>query len=281
MPILSISTDQPMQVGNFPRIIRIYTTDSFSAVTTAGYLNNTETQGFSYYPSDIIAMTYNTINSAFFTLSISGGIITLVPNSTNVILPVNENHIACFADTEGTFTDDVATAINGGNIQAGLSGTAGTVASFPSTASKGSLKLAAVANTGNTNTTISNAAMGQASTISIPDPAKATANFAITPNALVNGNLVIASGTQGLLADAGARIISGTTAAWGGGGGSNVFTVPGLGAGSVGSPVIRSSGNQAYISSAIPNTNTLTVTFNTDPGAGTQLDYIYTTFSLS
>lgn len=113
------------------------------------------------------------------------------------------NHIACFSDTAGTVNDDSATAINGGNIQAGLSGTAGTLASFPSTAAKGSLQVVAVANTGDTATTISNAAMGQASVVSIPDPATATANFAIAPTALVNGNIVKASGTAGLVADGG------------------------------------------------------------------------------
>lgn len=66
---------------------------------------------------------------------------------------------------------------------AGSSGHAGTVSSFPGTASKGSLILAAVNNTGNTNTTISNAAMGQASVVSIPDPGVATANFILSDNA--------------------------------------------------------------------------------------------------
>jgi hypothetical protein len=92
---------------------------------------------------------------------------------------------------------------NPGNISAGLSGTAGTLSSFPSTASKGSLVIAGVANTGNTTTTISNAAMGQASVISIPDPAAATADFVVAAAALVNGNLVQASGTAGLIADSG------------------------------------------------------------------------------
>lgn len=97
---------------------------------------------------------------------------------TNVVMAsaaVIVNHIACFTDVEGTVNDDASTAINGGNIQAGLSGTAGYVASFPSAASKGSLRMTAVANTGDTVTTISNAAMGQASTIIIPDPGVATA----------------------------------------------------------------------------------------------------------
>jgi hypothetical protein len=125
---------------------------------------------------------------------------------TNVVMANGAsivNHIATYVDTAGTIGEDATTAINGGNIQAGLSGTAGTIASFPATASKGSLILAGVANTDNTNTTISNVAMGQASVISIPDPAGATADFVIAPAALVSGNLVQASGTAGLIQDAG------------------------------------------------------------------------------
>jgi len=96
-----------------------------------------------------------------------------------------------------------------------LSGTAGTLASFPGTASKGSLVVAAVANTGNTLTTISNAAMGQATVVSIPDPGAATANFLLNTGAnamaagssitfaKVNGteaaNAVTASGVAGAL----------------------------------------------------------------------------------
>lgn len=90
-----------------------------------------------------------------------------------------------------------------GNVVAGSSGNAGTVSSFPATASKGSLQLVGVANTGNTNTVISNAAMGQASTISIPDPAQATADFVVAPNALVANNYPVASGTAGLVTDSG------------------------------------------------------------------------------
>jgi hypothetical protein len=191
------------------------------------------------------------------------------------------NHIACFSDTAGTVNDDAATAINGGNIQAGLSGTAGALVSFPTTASKGSLKVVAVDNTGDTVTTISNVAMGQASVVSIPDPAGATANFVVAPAALVSNNLVKASGTAGLVADAGHRLISGTTAAYGGGGTSNAYTATGLTVASVGSAVIRASTNAVSICKALPGTNTLTITFSADPGASTTVDYIYTTAAAS
>jgi len=81
------------------------------------------------------------------------------------------------------------------NIDAGSSGAAGTVDVFPSTASKGKLALAAVDNDGDTATTISNAAMGQASVVSIPDPGAATANFVLT-DAANDGVLVTATAAE-------------------------------------------------------------------------------------
>ena len=99
---------------------------------------------------------------------------------TNVVMAgsaVVVNSIAHFIDTAGTIDDTAANVSNLGSIYAGASGTAGTLRSYPATGSKGYLALVGVANTGDTATTISNAAMGQASVISIPDPGASTANF--------------------------------------------------------------------------------------------------------
>jgi hypothetical protein len=90
------------------------------------------------------------------------------------------NRIACFTDTTGTIDDTTALATHAGNIAAGLSGTAGTVSSFPATVTTGSLVLQAVSNTGDTLVTISNALHGQASVYSIPDSGASTANFIIS-----------------------------------------------------------------------------------------------------
>lgn len=96
--------------------------------------------------------------------------------------------------------------IDAGNLLAGSSGNAGTVSSFPTTAARGSLVLAAVANTGNTNTTISNAAMAQASVISIPDPGAATSNFVLSQSNLATNNVAftkVITATAAALATAG------------------------------------------------------------------------------
>lgn len=277
MTVLNFVADTVGQVGINPRIVKIVCDDVFATITAENYLQSYITQ---LLPTDIIAVNYidgsgNPV-AGFFLPTIDAGSITIAPigEAGSVTLPVTANHIAVFTNTDGAFGDDAATAINGGNLQAGLSGTAGTLASFPSTASKGSLKIAAVANTGNTVTTISNAAMGQASVVSIPDPATATANFVVAPAALVSGNLVKASGTAGLVADLGASIKAATTAAYAGGGTSNAYTATGLTATSIVTATILAQTNSATIVKAVPGTNTLTVTFSADPGANTTVSYI-------
>lgn len=51
--------------------------------------------------------------------------------------------------------------------------------------------------------TLVNASMGQATVLTVPDPASATANMNVSAAALVSGNLVSASGTAGLTQDSG------------------------------------------------------------------------------
>lgn len=201
MSIKSITLGTTGSSGVVPREVFINSTATYSQVTTAGYLDTAKAMGFQFNETDFIFMAYNG-GTAIFTPSITNGVITLLPSSGEVILPVTTNHIAVFSGTTGAIGDDAATAINGGNIQAGLSGTSGSLASFPASASKGSLKLVAVANTGNTLVTISNALHGQASVYSIPDCGASTANFITSASAgtqtIATGNLALSLGTLAL-----------------------------------------------------------------------------------
>lgn len=117
-------------------------------------------------------------------------------------------HIATYVDTAGTISDDAGTAINGGNLQAGLSGTAGGVFSFPAGAGLGSLRLVAVNSAGAFNVTISNASHGQSSVVSIPDGGQATAEFIISDSAgtqlITSGSLQISAGNLSVGSTAGA-----------------------------------------------------------------------------
>ncbi len=214
MGILQPPLPIPVTNGNFPQFKFAVFGDNLATVTSSGYLNSSNSaSGFPLSNSDVVMALYSynqqTTSGTFgiFTVSIAPatGKITLTSwaNPSGAILPTTPNYLSHFVDNAGTTSSGASNVIQPGNISAGLSGTAGTVASFPSAASKGSLVVAGVANTGNTNTIISNAAMGQASVISIPDPATASANFMLAPSALVNNNLVKASGTAGLIVDTG------------------------------------------------------------------------------
>lgn len=73
------------------------------------------------------------------------------------------------------------------NVDAGASGTAGTVDIFPTTATTGKIQIAAAASAGNFTTTITNASMAAARTLTLPDPG-AAASFVMTEGAAtVNG----------------------------------------------------------------------------------------------
>lgn len=70
------------------------------------------------------------------------------------------------------------------NLDAGASGTAGSVDVFPSTASRGKLTLACTDQTGDTTVTVNANAMGQATTVNIPDPGAAASYIAQSTAAL-------------------------------------------------------------------------------------------------
>lgn len=282
MSLLSVTEYTPGFVGTAPVVIQVDTTDTYATVTTTGYLNGAKALG-STFSDHQMALVYTSDDGVIWlqvAIDTSGNVSLQLPESPGeVTLPTITNHIIVSTNTTGTLANLTGVAINNGSIQAGLSGTAGTLISYPATASKGSFIVAGVANTGDTTTTLSNVAMGQASVVSIPDPANAVGRLLVAASAtpFVSGNLVKASGTGGLVVDAGARILSGTTGSYAGGGTSNAFTVTGLTSAAVGSCVIRTSTNASSIAKAVPGTNILTVTFSADPGATTTVDYIYTT----
>jgi len=79
MSILSIVTDFAGQIGTIPRIIRIDSTDNYSTITTTGYLNNAKREGYTFYPSDIAAVTYGSNISQLFSVVIdSSGNVSLL-----------------------------------------------------------------------------------------------------------------------------------------------------------------------------------------------------------
>lgn len=285
MKFLEIQTDFVGQIGVRPRRPKIRTDATLSEVLSAGFLNSPQALGYTFFPDDMIDISYgDNISQTFTIASISStGVITLQVNNADVVLPVTVNHIAVFTDTNGTIGDDASTAINGGSIQAGLSGTAGHFTSYPATAAKGSFTVLAVDNMDDYPVLLSHLSLGQASDYFLPDPGTIISNIGVRPStaAWVTNDLVVGAAANGVMKTAGARIIANTTAAYGGGGTSNAFAATGLTAAAKGTAVIRASTNSVAITKALPGTDTLTITFSADPGASTTVDYIYVTAALA
>lgn len=169
-----------------------------------------------------------------------------------------------------------ALQVDAGVISSGIStgGTAGGFIAYPATTTNGSLRLVPVGNVGNFATSISDVtALGQAQVITIPDVGAATGQFLVKSAALVSGNVIVASGTAGKVADGGFAVKANTTAAYGGGGTSNAFTATGLGTTSIVTASILTSTNSVSITKVAPTANTLTITFSADPGAATTVSY--------
>lgn len=212
--IYQLPTQQPAMVGVFPNQKFAVFGDNLATITTAGYLNQVNLESNPISTTDILQVLYsfNPVSQVgtygVFTVSISNlGVITLVAavSPGDVLLPVVGNHIAIFNGTTGQIYDGGVTAVHAGSIEAGLSGTPGTLASFPVTALSGALALTASPNTGNFITTISNAAMAQTTAVVIPDPVNSISRFLIAATAtpFVSGNFPVASGTGGLMVDSG------------------------------------------------------------------------------
>jgi hypothetical protein len=127
-----------------------------------------------------------------------------------------------------TFADVVVT-----NLDAGASGPAGPVDIFPTTAAKGKATFSVASQTNDTTVTHRTAAMGQATTITTPDPGAAAASVVLTEGAqTINGaktfgGAVIRAGRQIIIPVCGNAKV-GATAGWviTGGTNKNSATLP-------------------------------------------------------
>lgn len=207
MAILNVQLNEPGQSGVYPRIIRIETNDTVATVTASGYLTDAVKKGLlTLDERDMcLVVTKESASAAnecgWYEVSESSGAWSLVPPASpgDVVLPTVANRLAHFTNTTGTLSSDAADVVNLGDMALGASGTEGILTLYPSTAAKGSLIVKAIDNTGDTAVTISNAAHGQATVISIPDGGQATTEFIIADSA---GTQNITSGA--LSVDAGA-----------------------------------------------------------------------------
>jgi hypothetical protein len=262
----AVTSQVSLTQSTLPSLIYIQTTDTYATVTTTGYLTGFKQEGFTF-SNNQMALVYTTddgpiwlqVAITYSGASVLNTVVSLVEpvGPGDVVLPTIAHHIATYTNTSGTISEDPSIAISGGSIQAGLSGTAGTFISYPATTSKGSLVVAAVANTGNTVTTISNDAMGQASVINVPDPANAIGQLLIgaTATPFVSGNFPVNSGTAGLMVDSGivaTNLVSKIAANTFSGSGQIILAKVN---GTEGSNLLTASGNAGLIT-----TSSLTVT---------------------
>lgn len=207
MAILQLPLPIAANTGVTPNLKMMKVTDDLTTITTAGYLTFSELQGYDVSPNDEIHIRYNasaTDDSVgdllIAKVQVSNGVITLVADSSegNVILPVTVDHIATYYNTNGVLKNGSSTAINKGNLQAGLSGTAGTLISYPSTAAKGSLALKANDNAADYHNIIQNFLTAQQTTYNLLDPGVANAYFILSDYAagqtINTGDLTVAGG---------------------------------------------------------------------------------------
>lgn len=252
MAILNFNINPVGNVGLGPQVVYFYTNDTVATVSAAGYLNHFVNQGNAISNSmKALVTTIESVGadpvSTFYDIVYSGGnwSFTQSGEAGGVVLPTVANYISHFTGTTGTMSSAAANIINAGNIQAGLSGTAGILKSFPATATTGSLNLTAVANSGDFAVTLSNQSHGQATAYSVSDIGAATGTFltstlaATNPNAnlvafdITVGQAALASaGTVTLYASSGAKqfkirslyVNSGGTN-FSGGGGNRLATI--------------------------------------------------------
>lgn len=295
MTVISFTVNEPGQAGVFPSMIRIETNNTLAEVLVTGFLDHMFAEnvplqnGMMALVSTKPTPNSSTVNTSWLEVRFASGRWTLSPTSvapSSITLPTIANHMAVFTDTVGSLADDTSVAINGGNIQAGLSGTAGYLASFPSAALKGSLRITAVANTGDTLVTLSNVAHGQATVYSIPDAGNALGRVLVgaTATPFTTAHLLASSGTGGLVSDSGiattavqlsSNIKAATTGNIGGGGaGPITVTVAGLTAASIVVATVEASSNAVSVLHATAGSGSFDVTFTGDPGAACTLNYV-------
>ena len=136
-------------------------------------------------------------------------------------------------------------------------------------AAAGSIHMFSTPSAGAFTTQVTNDSMAQSSTVSIPDPGVISAHFAVAPAALVVGNLVKASATTGLVADAGFALKKGLNAAVAGGSAANTIVDASVSATSVVVGQYTSQTTPTNITTIVPGAGSFVVNTLVDPGNST------------
>src|SRR6266568_1081663 len=101
-----VTTDFAGQIGVNPRLVRVLTTDTLTAIVAPGWLNTTNLLGQSILPTDVLFVSYEGNNFGLFSAAIAGnGQITLTQEEAPLSGPAVTDHIVAFADNAGTLKD--------------------------------------------------------------------------------------------------------------------------------------------------------------------------------
>lgn len=110
MTIKQIWVDDVGASGIYPRNIKLYCTNTYAEVITAGFLTPSDQQAYGFLENDIVEVSYGnpSNNLATLTPSINATtkVITLVPWIGGAVsLPTVSNNFANFSGTEGVLAD--------------------------------------------------------------------------------------------------------------------------------------------------------------------------------
>lgn len=165
--------------GTAPEMFVGSTDQTLAVITTAGALANLYAAQI-VKTGDVFYINYDqdgTPGQGIFTVTAtSSGSLVAYPDAVGgaLLAANNLSDVSSVATSRTNLGLGTASNVQFGNIQAGASGAAGTLKSFPATATTGSFGLTAVANSGNFAVVISNAAHGQATTYTLADVGAAT-----------------------------------------------------------------------------------------------------------
>lgn len=261
MGILASTTSITGLVGVVPNLIFIETDDTIATITTAGYLTHyvqAQRINVAGYEMALVSSTIAGVTTVYWLqVSITG----LPPNLVYSLIAPPQAGNAIFA----------------GNVQAGSNGVAGALISYPATVNTGHLTFFATSQGGNFASSVTNAAFGQATAITIPDPVNAVGRLLIAATAtpFVANHSIVASGTGGLVADAGYQLKTVAQAAVAGGAAAQTVVDAFCTAASMVTASWNDTTNAVTIQKVAAGAGSFVVTSSADPGAS-HINYIIT-----
>ncbi len=202
--------------GTAPQLFTASTVDDLATITAVGYLNDQSARikkGDFFFINylDTSAFPLNTgeaCSTARFQVTYSAPNWSLVQTDVSGFLLASNNlsDVANAATSRANLGLGSASNVSFLNVTAGNSGNAGYLRSYPAGAASGYLELQAANSAGDYAAIIRNASLGQAVTWTLADPGNANSKIFQAAGSLVSGNFAVASGTGGLYVDSGYNV---------------------------------------------------------------------------